>query len=111
MEQATKTPWPISIPWLPGKHNALVSPKTIHSGGFMVEMSYVSGGTVLEAILGSFEHKKASLQKGGFSHLTNHYLSRNTQCSRSACCASASGDDACSGGCLRKSGDSECSCC
>jgi hypothetical protein len=41
VEQATKTPWPISIPWLPGKHNALVSPKTIHSGAFMVEMSNV----------------------------------------------------------------------
>ena len=50
----------------PGKHNALISPKTIHSGAFMVEMSYVSGGTVLEAILGSFEDKKASPQKGGF---------------------------------------------
>ena len=43
VEQATKTPWPISIPWLPGKHNALVSPKTIHSGAFVVEMSNVSG--------------------------------------------------------------------
>ena len=66
MEQATKTPWTISIPWLPGKHNAPVSPKTIHSGAFMVEMSYVSGGTVLEAVWGCFEHKKASPQKGGF---------------------------------------------
>ena len=27
----------------PGKHNALTSPKTIHSGAFMVEMSNVSG--------------------------------------------------------------------
>ena len=38
MEQATKTPWPISIPWLPGKHNASRSPKTSHSGVSMVEM-------------------------------------------------------------------------
>ena len=43
MEQATKTPWTISIPWLPGKHIALISPKTIHSGDFMVEMNNVSG--------------------------------------------------------------------
>ena len=66
VEQATKTPWPISIPWLPGNKNGPRSLNFNDSGAFMVEMSYVSGGTVLEAILGSFEDKKASPQKGGF---------------------------------------------
>ena len=66
MEQATKTPWTISIPWLPGKHNAPVSPKTIHSGAFMVEMSYVSGGTVLEAVLRYLSTKKPPCFQGGF---------------------------------------------
>ena len=44
----------------PGNKNALTSPKTIHSGAFMVGMEKLVAGKILEAVLGSFGGKHSS---------------------------------------------------
>ena len=66
VEQATKTPWPISIPWLPGNENAFISPKTIHSGAFVVDLDNLSGCEYSRLFQGVLSIKKPPILKEAF---------------------------------------------